>query len=66
MTLAVLETYIGKIIKYLREDYPDHLDWKHLNRNDKKAVPEFWKNLKPGVKKEIQLKLFHLLYVAMA
>mmetsp|Transcript_21136 Transcript_21136/g.33149 ORF Transcript_21136/g.33149 Transcript_21136/m.33149 type:complete len:441 (+) Transcript_21136:103-1425(+) len=60
VTSDVLEKYIGKIIKHFREVYPDHPDWKDLDQNDKKAVPDFWKNLKPGFRKEIQL--FHLLY----
>jgi len=60
VTSDTLEKYVGKIIKYFREVYPGHPDWKDLDPNDKKAVPEFWKNLKPGFRKEIQL--FHLLY----
>ena len=64
VTSETLEKYVGKIIKYFREVYPDHPDWKDLDSNDNKAVPEFWKNLKPGFRKEI--KLCHLLIEAMA
>lgn len=60
VTSDVLEKYIGKIIKFFREVHPEHPDWKDLDKNDKKAVPEFWKNLKPGYRKDVQL--FHLLY----
>ena len=51
VTAASLEKYIGKIIKYFRGVYPDHPEWKDLDLNDQKAVPEFWTNLKPGFKK---------------
>jgi len=60
VTSDTLEKYIGKIIKYFRGVYPDHPDWKDLDPNDNKAVPDFWKNLKPGFRREVQL--FHLLY----
>ena len=57
---TTLEKYIGKIIKYFRVVDPNHPDWRDLDPNDQKAVPEFWSNLRPNFKKEIQL--FHLLY----
>jgi len=60
VTSQSLEKYIGKIIKYFREVYPEHPDWRDLDPNDNKAVPQFWKNIKPGFRREIQM--FHLLY----
>ena len=60
VTPTTLEKYIGKIIKYFRVVDPNHPDWKDLDPHDQKAVPEFWSNIRPNFKKEIQL--FHLLY----
>ena len=42
---TTLEKYIGKIIKYFRVVDPNHPDWRDLDPNDQKAVPEFWSNL---------------------
>jgi len=54
LKLDTLEKYIGKVIKYFREVYPDHPDWKDLDDNDQKAVPEWWTMLRPKLKRAVE------------
>ena len=59
-TPTTLEKYIGKVIKYFRTVDPDHPDWKDLNPNDQKAVPEWWTTIRPLFRTEVQK--FQLLF----
>ena len=42
VTAKTLQGYLGKILKSLRQQFPNHPDWVNLNPQKKDDVPSWW------------------------